>query len=350
MDIYNFFNSQDIADHCRSLGHQFNTMEAAFLVNNAYNLTIKERHEAYREIIATMPDMPEWSRHPTRQRYASLHQALKDYMEIEKKILAVYYRGTDRAAYRFGYYSADDRDIMEYHDDYTERLFDSTERLMEVIKAENEDRHYKYVIIKKWFNTGHFIRVTITPGGEPLECASRGILSENDEDLHEELFDNMWVKIPTPFKRGDLVIGSTPWNIGATELGNEPFVLENICYWNKGVKGREYEGCDSSDMTAFGYWINDDGLPYSECMHAYHNLKYYRGEFAGDSRILTAISNDMKGEINNYALFLTAYETIRNEGRLADNHVNLARYTEEGQRLAGLTCIGRVSVGRGGKE
>lgn len=42
MDIYSYVNSKDIAEHCRSINHQFNAMEAAFLVHQNYAATLRE--------------------------------------------------------------------------------------------------------------------------------------------------------------------------------------------------------------------------------------------------------------------------------------------------------------------
>ena len=45
MDIYGFMNSPDIAEHCRSIGHEFSPLDMAVLVAMSEK-TIKEKHEA----------------------------------------------------------------------------------------------------------------------------------------------------------------------------------------------------------------------------------------------------------------------------------------------------------------
>ena len=57
MDIYSYLNSKDVAAHCRNLGHQFNTIEAAFIIDRCRRLSIRDKHTAFRELMETMPDM-----------------------------------------------------------------------------------------------------------------------------------------------------------------------------------------------------------------------------------------------------------------------------------------------------
>jgi hypothetical protein len=148
----------------------------------------------------------------------------------------------------------------------------------------------------------------------------------------------MWIRLPTPFKRGDIVTAPTGWRLPPTvyEGYEGPFVLDDICYWNKGENG-EYEGCDSSDMHAHGYWVDEDGMVASQFMYAYQDIEYYRGELIGDLRMLTAISNFMKGEINDCALLLNAYEVVRNERYLRDSQLAMNMFNDRRIGLTGLT-------------
>ena len=75
---------------------------------------------------------------------------------------------------------------------------------------------------------------------------------------------------------------------------------------------RRMTGRDASDMTAWGYWVGDNGRLYDECMHSYYDLEYYRGEIKGDVRLLKALSAHMKGEINAHMLMI-AYDAVLRE-------------------------------------
>lgn len=72
---------------------------------------------------------------------------------------------------------------------------------------------------------------------------------------------------------------------------------------------------DSSDMTATGYFQNEDGSIYSECMHDYLSLEYFDGKLDGKLRILKALSMYLKGEIW-IDLLLNANDVIMKEEEL----------------------------------
>ena len=57
MNIYEFINSKDIRAYCEKIGHTFNSMEAAFLIYQSQNHTLAEKHDAWKGLIETMPNM-----------------------------------------------------------------------------------------------------------------------------------------------------------------------------------------------------------------------------------------------------------------------------------------------------
>jgi hypothetical protein len=57
VNIYAFFNSPDVAEYCQSIGHSFNAVESAVMINQSDSRTLAEKHAAYRTIIAEYPDM-----------------------------------------------------------------------------------------------------------------------------------------------------------------------------------------------------------------------------------------------------------------------------------------------------
>ncbi len=116
LDIYSFFNSKDIGEHCRSIGYNFTPAEMTAIIYKS-NKPLEKKHEAYQKIIDDYPDMPmpihiptieeqrEWYRHlseeepvlllpisfytihvPSRQASESLHRYLEEWMEWEKQL------------------------------------------------------------------------------------------------------------------------------------------------------------------------------------------------------------------------------------------------------------------------
>ena len=77
MNIFDFFNSPDVAAHCRSIGHALNSVESAVMINQSDSRTLAEKHAAYRAIIAEYPDMeiPEGNNH---HHINSFHKSLED--------------------------------------------------------------------------------------------------------------------------------------------------------------------------------------------------------------------------------------------------------------------------------
>ena len=57
MDIYSFINSRDIAEHCRKIGHTWNPLEMAAIIDMSHR-TVEERHKAWHKLMSDYPDMP----------------------------------------------------------------------------------------------------------------------------------------------------------------------------------------------------------------------------------------------------------------------------------------------------
>ena len=76
MNIYKYFNSRDIAEHCKKLGHSFSGWDMALLISQSNHHTLQEKAQAWQEIIDTMPD--------EYDNGDSLHQFLRDYIDRQK--------------------------------------------------------------------------------------------------------------------------------------------------------------------------------------------------------------------------------------------------------------------------
>ena len=140
-------------------------------------------------------------------------------------------------------------------------------------------------------------------------------------ELLYEGMDGFWFEFPTPFQKGDIVkFGDNETLLVITEIEPDSVIKKRL----------ERNGC-SLDMVAWGYMQYDDmGIIYDECMHAYMDLEYYRGEFVGIKRILLALSNFLKDEIS-LELFVNAYRTIIEEEK--NKLLFPIGFTDEGLRL-----------------
>ena len=87
MDIYRFIGSKDVREHLKNIGYKFSSFECAYLVWLCRK-PIKEKHNAYTEMIEIMPDMPlteNMLRHA--DKYYTLHTYLVRLMEIENRLI-----------------------------------------------------------------------------------------------------------------------------------------------------------------------------------------------------------------------------------------------------------------------
>ena len=331
MDIYSFINSKDIAAHCREINHQFTPHEMAYIVYQSTR-TIREKHAAWNEIINTVPDVEVPERrddfHTISSYYESLHEFLRSYMDMENRMLKDFKADADDAVFQFGvYYEGRSRNVCKGN-----AVFSTLSAVFAAIKEDYMDKDEKILrlqITKRQIDHDECGIIITTPEEEPIRIWSYygDYWCEKDRDLFHH-FEAMWVEIPTPFKRGDLLVCSDLMN--TTNLDSKlvgAFVLERICYWNadeKCLEARRKIG-NYTDMTAQVYWLDKGGRVSKAFMHAYQDMEYYRGELKGTDRTLKALSKYMKGEIDVIDL-MNAYHIILN-GKSNTNDDRLLRLT-----------------------
>lgn len=144
-------------------------------------------------------------------------------------------------------------------------------------------------------------------------------------------FDQVCFVCPTPFGKGDIV-----W--APYYEDKSPFVFLNT--WYEGMDEEEREKyvnsrCNgAADMTADGYFQDENGRIYRECMHDYMGLEYYRGELGGKKRILKALGSFLKDKID-VGLLMNAYHILMSEEHILQVRGRM-NITREGLYLAGL--------------
>ena len=315
MDIYSYLNSPDVAEHCRKLNHPFNALESAFIVNDCRSINIEEKHRLYSEIIKTMPDVTIQKHLSDDDNDPSFFNHLRKEIEREKSLLLRFMNGENNAVYTFSFYDPNDEDHTR--DDV---IYSSYKNAIAAVKKHQTQRKrlYTYLITMKKLDQEDW-----------LTC-----ILNNDLDIcfiqttFERLLDQFWVYIPTPFQKGDLLCGVGGSFIYPVMESNRAMVLTELASWNSNREPDRIErlkkSADSSDMTAYGYWLDRYGEVYFECIHAYHNLRYYRGDlqpkdidgwFISDNRLLKAIGSFLKGEIE-IDMLISADHVIEADRRL----------------------------------
>ena len=332
MDIYSFINSKDIAEHCRTIGHEFTPLEMAFVVYLS-DKTLTERHTAWQWIISTQPDM-EIPERRCCEHYDSLHQYLRDYMALENKILGLFKADEPNAVFTYSSYN------MKYEEPCEcDTLFQTLDAVYEAIKEKNKDGDIeKYRIVKRWVGEENKEITIITAYGEVVSVWERCVITDDSlNDLICYGFEGMWIEVPTPFKKGDIVIQTNTKHFHKPE----PFVLDYLCYWPDGERftkefiERRSKDWDTTDMTFYGYGVSESGHIFREHGHYYLDLEYYRDEQKSRERPLLALGSYIKEkrEISE-ALLLNAYDIVLREGYVQGQRC--FSYIDEWLEKAGL--------------
>lgn len=327
MDVFQFINSKDIAAHLKSIDYPFSALEIAFLISQSEHTTLKQRHAAFCELIATYPDTAIEKR-PNTRAYPSLFALLKRYMEIENAQLETFNTEKD-AAYRFRYHCKGDHSYIEKF----ESVFPSLALCKNAMQKEidyyglQEAVHFYEIRMNSFSAPKRCVTVKMTPAGEVIDVEANGLCDEEESDLLSA-FDGMWFPFPTPFRRGDILIPR--YGYRAYERGT-PVVLSALSTWTweeyqkNGFSERDYspedrarlynlyqKNGDTSDMTVLGYFGCKDGSFYWECEGPLLNYEYCAHPLTGGLRILNAVSEFEKGELDVADLVKVSY-LIRNE-------------------------------------
>lgn len=344
MDFIAFLNSKDIAEYLRQIDYKFSPEEAMFVIHEGRNIPLAEKHAAYEELIKLYPDYKLKERREEVFKNQTLASFLQAYMQKENRLIEECKRDGDDAIYFAAYFSKEDDcwndsslyDIV-YHS--FKECFEGT------LKEDEYGDIVKMTIRKKYIQTNCMIELELLPDGTVLKVEGDSSPERDEQILNA--FEWMWVKIPTPFKKGDIVIPCKErvWDWQRHEEGEKAFVLTDLCTWgskklaengyknakthnndekdfasvDKLIKRHEESG-DISDMIAVGYFVNDGGTIYHDHTlgsEIYLDYEYYRGELTGKYRILKAVSNYFKGEIG-LDILMQAYQTILLEEKLEE--------------------------------
>lgn len=299
MNIYAFFNSPDVAEYCQSIGHSFNAVESAVMISQSDSRTIAEKHAAYRAIIADYPDIkvPRGG----DAYISSFHQALGDVIAYEEAILKRLSTPEPGAVYQANIYGCA-RGLFSNCDKALADAFAYTqgeEDAQESLDGEVFD-YSRITINKKYIDPENekTISAVFSRSGKMMSVRQTGVIQwdENDEYDVFSLLESIYIDIPIPFKRGDLVevVGGHLFGRSALPYGGV-YVLKDTCREYKRHEKMLYRS-DLMDMTAEIFY-EENGSVECEVMHFYPDLRYCRRELEGEKRILKYISLHMQDRL-----------------------------------------------------
>lgn len=309
-NIYGYIKSDAIGSHCQKIMHKFSSAESAYIVNGSNRHTLDEKHAMFKHITDTMPDEMIKTDSAVGRDKVSLHKTLRDCIKLQNKIAEDFKREDDGFVYSCSVYYMRESEPQEYGPYRTlNDLFDD-------IESFSDDVIGKIDVKKICLSDRRYASVVFTGDREPVSVYSC-MLTDDEENLLGR-FDLMWFVCPAPFEKGDIVYAPNIARTYPPIPDDEPFVLDRLCYENADSRyfSDKYDHSDSTDMTAAGYFQDDDGKIYKECMHDYLSLEYYNGRLDGRLRILKALSKYLKGGIP-LDLLLNAYDIVMKEENLS---------------------------------
>ena len=281
LNIYDFFNSPDVAEHCQSIGHTFNALESAVIVRQSNSRTIAEKHAAYRTIIAEYPDMEVPAEDPDSEYsdwgyLKSFRKALGEILFYEEQILKNFLTPEPYAVYQASF------EYKNSRESYTGNIFTSYEKALADMLDYTKDKEYDnpsyFYIYKKFLDSEKYIGVLVSRSGAIIWVDESDIL-QIPETLQNALdcLRSYYISISVPFKRGDIV-----------ECCHRGFQDGHVYVL---VDNPE---CDTrslvKDYVYVALYCEYNGIIKNDHIHGYSHLQYCRRKLEGTTRILKYVS------------------------------------------------------------
>lgn len=333
MDIIDLINSRDVRAYLRSIRYPLTTPEAALVVYLNDTLSLEKKMEAWRTIIAEMPDCSMHER-MSMMEMESVHRFLEAYIALQKEGI-LNFRRSNGCVYHYSYHKTNG----EWGEDGFQKgneIFSSYELCArhcqdEVLSDGDVDR---INIHKHKLDTDPRDDSILLDANMEILETSFYFEQEREKKIYLA-FDGMCFDFPTPFRRGDILIpcqSCKSWQ----SMDPEPFVLSYLTTWDfyemkkRGFsvsecpyttgwqdfdreRDRLLEEGDICDMRAVGPVVHEDGtLDYDNILTPPLNLEYFRGELKGMQRQLKICSEFEKGEADG-TLLVNCCSTIQAE-------------------------------------
>ena len=333
MNIYKYIRSKDVREYNEKIKRKFTATESAFLVWLNYEITLKEKHDAWREIMRDIKD-EEVPKRVNADYAPSLFALLNKFINTDNRLIEEFYKKDERTVYSYRYICKGDSSFGE---DFG-RIYSDLGYIQRELRKD-ADLGIICVEYTKNYISSHYRKITLkTDGCGNVTSVDGDFIQGIDLSLKkDEFFEGLWIDVPTPFRKGDIVCSrKTPFGYNIYS-DSKPFVLLSLANWSadqaekRGEKLSEKDKAwkdkhlkylkeygDITDMTASGYFLSSDcndrfiGGFYNEVMHDYVDLEYYRGDFNGGERVLLPIKYFLNGDIDEETL-VKACEIIKKQ-------------------------------------
>ncbi len=200
MDIYNLINSKAIQEHCRKIGHKFNTEELTVLIYRNKKMSVEDKIKAYQELIEKYEDMEVIERINCKH-YDSVKDMIRGEIKRIKELIDILKRDEQDVVYSYNYWCENvNGKIIEGKNEFRDiyKDFKEVQKLIEKeIKEDTEDNIISFCITKRTLSKKCTIRA------EYILDENRKLKMVNISNLKSEWLDisNICLNIPTPFKK-----------------------------------------------------------------------------------------------------------------------------------------------------
>lgn len=276
MNIYEYFNSKDVAEHCKALGYRFSSRELAYMIWQSNHHTLTQKIAAWETLLLTVPD-------EKLENGDSLHCFLERYITRLQQFIAEFQADAKECVYSYEklYAHATDRYLDE------SVLYTNYNSCLAAAVAEADEKVLSFRIRKKEIHNQKADQMGdamlyLTVKGEPVDVTVAPYYGDVDLLVEPFGFYGWYVDIPTPFKPGDIVTG-----IDLHGYRSEPMVVDKL---------PDGYGEDYLDMCAQLWELDRQQLSYNQYV-CYLSLEYYQGELAERKRFLFALHNYIQNRL-----------------------------------------------------
>lgn len=231
MNIYDFFNSKDIAVHCQKIGYKPSPWEKAYIIGLSQYHTMAQKHNGWEDLLRSEPDS---MRPDNWGEGKSLHTFLRHLIQIEQAFLKSFQEEQEGYIYNYSLLFPEaelyQRDSV-FYSNYAACFAALQADLGEHTLGAGITRHKVYAKPCSQQERGETILFN-----SHLEVMRIDSWKLEEDWAIKEGFSNMCISIPTPFQPGDLV--TSFW---AERNQRSEFVLLQIpCWENTGKDCRNW--------------------------------------------------------------------------------------------------------------
>ena len=213
-DIFQYVNSRDIREHLQKLDFQFTPLQAAWLVWQCEQMSLKGRIDAWRDIAATMSDQP---LEPKQLRnldadFKNLHEYLNAWTVYQKEMVEDFIRPQEKYIYILAS-SHPNHSITE------EGYFETFEQCIDGARERFGNLDEPYAFSDRFLNRDCFpLTVTKQKLGSDdydsyagintdfeISSIAKGGEAWKEPGYLDDIFEMCWFDFPIPFVKGDVV-------------------------------------------------------------------------------------------------------------------------------------------------